>query len=176
MNPNGSLNERKQYPLVSLVMPIKNEALYIREALEAIDRQNYPKDRIEIIIADGGSSDDTLQIVREKMSEDRRIKVSGGPSVNCPLGMNMGIEMAAGTIVAKIDGHGRINDKFIVTAVDYLTANPDVSCVGGKIVPLYSSKKGRSNYLARFSKFGVGAGMYTAERKPQEIDTVQACV
>ena len=101
----GSIDKNEQYPLVSLVLPIKNEGPYIKEALEAIDRQKYPKDKIEIIIADGGSSDNTLDIVREKMAKDSRIKVTGGPGVNCPLGMNMGIEMALGTIVAKVDGH-----------------------------------------------------------------------
>jgi succinoglycan biosynthesis protein ExoA len=166
----------KQYPLVSLVMPIKNEGPYIRKALESINRQNYPKSRIEIIIADGGSTDDTLEIVDEQKARDGRIKVTGGPGVNCPLGMNMGIELAQGTIVAKIDGHGSMNDEFIATAVDYLTANRGVSCVGGEIVAVYSSEKGKSNCLARFSKFGVGAGIYTIEKHLQEIDTVQCGV
>jgi glycosyltransferase involved in cell wall biosynthesis len=176
VNSKELTGENAQYPIVSLVLPVKNEGLYISEVLEAIDRQTYPSNRIEIIIVDGGSTDNTLALIREKMTMDSRIRVAGGPGVNCPLAMNIGIEMATGTIVAKIDGHGYMNDEFIATAVEYLTANCGVSCVGGEIVPVYSSDKGRSNYLARFSKFGVGSGTYTAQKELQKIDTVQCGV
>lgn len=176
MKSKASDIDVEAYPLVSLVMPIKNEGAYIREALASIDDQKYPRDRIEIIVADGGSTDDTLKIIEEVKAGGRKIKVTGGPGVNCPLGMNLGIELAQGTIVAKIDGHGRMNNDFISTAVSYLMANPGVSCVGGQIVAVYSSDRGKSNYLARFSKFGVGSGIYTVQKKLQEIDTVQCGV
>jgi len=83
--------DAEAYPVVSLVMPIKNEGPYIREALASINKQKYPRNKIEIVIADGGSTDDTLKIIEELKSRDSRIKLTGGPGVNCPLGMNLGI-------------------------------------------------------------------------------------
>ena len=58
-------NKLKRIPFVSLLMPVRNEAAYIREALSAILKQDYPKDFIEIFVIDGNSDDNTLQVISE---------------------------------------------------------------------------------------------------------------
>jgi glycosyltransferase involved in cell wall biosynthesis len=162
-------------PLVSIVMPVKNEGLYIAEAINGIDAQDYPRDKIEIIIVDGGSSDTTAEIIRERMTKDVRIKFIPGP-YNCPAAMNAGIGEADGSFIAKVDGHGYINKQFLTIAISYLMSHPEYSCIGGEIIPLGDDSVSLSNMYARFSKFGVGSGIYTAEKKIHSIDTVQCGV
>ena len=52
-------------PLVSIVMPVRNEALHIADAIARLDKLDYPRELIEIIVVDGASSDGTAEIVRE---------------------------------------------------------------------------------------------------------------
>lgn len=50
---------------VSFIMPTLNAQAVLEKCLESINRQNYPKNKIEIIIADGGSTDDTIEIAQK---------------------------------------------------------------------------------------------------------------
>jgi glycosyltransferase involved in cell wall biosynthesis len=162
--------------LVSLVLPIKNEAAHLARSLDAIDRQTYPAGRIEIIAVDGGSTDGTLDILRDREARDSRIQILGGPGVNTPAAMNIGVESARGSIVAKIDGHGWINESFVADAVAILETEADVGCVGGLVVPVADTNLERSVAYARFSVLGVGGGIYTASEQLQEANTVQCGV
>lgn len=163
-------------PLVSLVLPIKNEGAHLHRSLDAVDRQTYPSDRLEIIAVDGGSTDDTLDILRNRQQHDPRIRLLGGPGVNTPAAMNIGLEAARGSIVAKIDGHGWMNDSFVSDAVAILERDARVGCVGGLIVPVASNDLERSVAYARFSVLGVGGGVYTASEQLQAAETVQCGV
>jgi glycosyltransferase involved in cell wall biosynthesis len=163
------------YPVVSLVMPVWNEGRYLIDALDAIDRQTYPREKMEILIVDGGSTDDTLALARARMSRDPRITILGGPGVNTPAAMNIGIAAASGTLVAKVDGHGEINAEFIQTAVEHLGGDA-VGCVGPRIIPLSGSDTEGAISLARFSRLGVGGGVYTAPASLHATATVQCGV
>jgi glycosyltransferase involved in cell wall biosynthesis len=166
----------KQLPRVSLVMPVLNEAATLERAFDAIDRQTYPRECLEILVVDGGSSDATLDIVNRRMEGDPRIRLLGGPSMNTPLAMNIGIEEATGELIAKIDGHGWMNEPFIELAERVLADNPNVGCVGGQITPIAETEVERANAYARFSRFGVGSGTYTAPKELHVTDTVQCGV
>jgi len=154
-------------------MPVKNEAQHLAASLERLNAQSYPRERLEILIVDGGSTDGTLDLVQKLMAQDRRIRLFGGKDVNCPLAMNIGIEQAHGEFIAKVDGHGYVNEDFIHVAIEHLLAHEALACVGGQIIPVGESAIAQSNKYARFSRFGVGSGVYTANISLQEVDTVQ---
>lgn len=160
-------------PLVSLVLPILNEAAHLDRSLGAIDRQSYPRDLIEILAVDGGSNDGTLEMLRARMASDRRVRLLGGPGVNTPQAMRIGAAAASGEIIVKVDGHGWMNDHFVEVAVDRLLADPRLGCVGGVIEPIATTAAQRANAIARFSWLGVGGGVYTRGKHVQETDTVQ---
>ncbi len=52
------------YPLVSLIIPCRNEESFISACLNSILENDFPKDKIEIVVSDGLSTDETLNIVR----------------------------------------------------------------------------------------------------------------
>ena len=163
-------------PIVSVVMPVFNEEAFIERSLDAIDAQTYPADQIEIAVVDGGSSDGTLAIAGDRAAADLRIRILGGPGTNTPTAMNVGIAATTGPYVAKVDGHGWINQLFLAEAVRILEDEPTVGCVGGEIIPVATTEVGIANRIARFSKFGVGGGVYTAARVQHDADTVQCGV
>ena len=161
-----------ELPRVSIVMPVRNEARTIVEALDAIDRQTYPASLIEIIVVDGQSTDATAETVRQRMRADPRVRLIVG-DYNCPAAMNVGIAASTGSLVAKIDGHGYVNPSFLEVGVGHLQTNPDCGCVGGQIIPIGTTRTARANMYARFSRFGVGGGVYTAAPAVHRADTVQ---
>ena len=163
-------------PLVSIVMPIRNERSHIMRALDAIAAQTYPASRIEILVVDGGSTDGTMDAVQVRMAADRRIRALGGPGVNTPLAMQIGTQDADGSLIAKVDGHGWINERFIEAAVDALAGDKQIGCVGGTIQPVTETNAERGIAIARFSRLGVGGGVYTLSERPQDTETVQCGV
>lgn len=160
-------------PLVSLVLPIRNEATHLERALDAIDAQTYPRDRIEIIVVDGGSTDATVSILHRRMTGDPRLSLLGGQGVNTPMAMRIGAEAARGDVIVKVDGHGWMNERFVEVAVASLASDPSLGCVGGLIDPIAITEVQRANAIARFSRFGVGGGIYTMDQHVQDADTVQ---
>lgn len=163
-------------PLVSIVMPVRNEAAHLARALDAIDAQTYPRHRIELLVVDGGSTDGTQAVVERRAEGDARIRLLGGPGVNTPAAMQLGIEAARGDIVAKVDGHGWVNERFVELAVGGLTSGDRIGCVGGIIEPVAQTDVERAIAIARFSRLGVGGGVYTLAERPQDTDTVQCGV
>lgn len=157
-------------------MPVRNEGAFLAVSLDALDAQTLPDDAFEILIVDGGSTDDTLDIARARAATDPRIRILGGPGVNTPAAMNVGLDAASGEYIAKVDGHGRVNGIFLETALRILDGNPGVGCVGGRIEPVATTTTQRAIEIARFSKLGVGSGIYTAPQVVHEIDTVQCGV
>ena len=105
-------------PIVSVVMPVFNEEAFIERSLDAIDAQTYPADQIEIAVVDGGSSDGTLAIAGDRAAAKfADFRILGGPGTNTPTAMNVGIAATTGPYVAKVDGHGWINQLFLAEAV-----------------------------------------------------------
>jgi glycosyltransferase involved in cell wall biosynthesis len=163
-------------PLVSVVMPIRNEAEHLTRAFDALDAQTYPSDRIEVIVVDGGSTDGTVDAVLARSKRDPRIRLLGGPGVNTPAAMNLGTAVSSGAYIAKVDGHGWVNPEFIEVAVAVLGADSSIGCVGGEIVPIATTDVEQAIKIARFSRLGVGGGIYTARLVRHDADTVQCGV
>jgi glycosyltransferase involved in cell wall biosynthesis len=59
------VREKLKQPLVSVVITTKNEEMHIRNCLKSIKKQTYPSDKIETIVVDNGSSDNTVKIAME---------------------------------------------------------------------------------------------------------------
>lgn len=63
-------------PPVSIVIPARNEARNIRRCLESLLKQTYPADRLEYVVVDDCSTDETAEIVRRLAAADRRVKLA----------------------------------------------------------------------------------------------------
>ena len=71
----GLRGDRERWPLLTVVVPVRNEGPFIGSTLEQILAQNYPRERLEILVVDGGSTDSTRQtVLRLARSHSRRAR------------------------------------------------------------------------------------------------------
>ena len=77
-------------PFVSVVIPVRNEHAFIARTLDRMLAQDYPADRMEIIVADGMSDDGTREIVRRYADRRPRIRLIDNPERVTPSGLNAG--------------------------------------------------------------------------------------
>lgn len=94
------LQDLQQLPSVSIVIPVKDRAADLRNCLTSLQRLDYPPDKLEVVVVDDGSRDETPQVARELgaiLLESGA--VGGGPA----LARNKGAAVASGEILAFID-------------------------------------------------------------------------
>lgn len=105
----------KTKPLVSVLLPTLNAASVLEKCLRSIADQDYPKEKIEIIVADGGSTDKTLDIIREFGPPNRRtelrIQTVKNPLRTGEAGKAVALRYATGELVASIDSDNVLPDK-----------------------------------------------------------------
>ncbi|VAV85789.1 Glycosyl transferase, family 2 [hydrothermal vent metagenome] len=124
---NKNKNTNADRPLVSVITPSYNQGAFIRETIESVHSQNYP--RIEHIIFDGGSTDDSIDIIKEY--EDKLSWTSEKDQGQSDA-INKGFRKATGDIVAWLNSDDTYLDDALNKAVTFLEQNPDVMMVYGK--------------------------------------------
>ncbi len=97
-------------PFISIVMPVRNEALFIGKTLHAFLHQDYPTDRYEILVVDGESTDETPKIVQLLQASHPNIKLFANPKKLASAARNIGVHNARGELLAIVDGHCDVSD------------------------------------------------------------------
>jgi glucose-1-phosphate thymidylyltransferase len=159
-------------PFVSVVMPVRNEATFIARSLDAVLAQDYPSERMEVIVADGISTDGTREIVQSFQEQHPRIKLIDNTGRIVPTGLNLAIGRALGEVVVRVDGHCELADDYIRGCVEHLL-NDDVDGVGGPLTTVGETPLARVIANAMSSSFGVGGAAFrTKPNKTMLTDTV----
>lgn len=156
-------------PLVTVVMPIRNEASFITRSLGAVLAQDYPPDKIEVLIADGLSDDGTQDIIRA-MPGAERVKIFPNPAKRQAEGLNIIIPMAKGEIIVRVDGHTIIEPNYVQECVNALNTT-GASNVGGAMDPIGITLVGKAIAAAGKSSFSVPSAFHVSDQ-PQLTDTV----
>lgn len=161
-------------PHLSVIVPCRNEEKFIAQCLESILRNDYPKDRLEILVVDGMSVDATLSIARRYAGQHCCIKVLRNRKEITPAGLNLGIKASVGDVVCRVDAHARVASDYLRRCVERL-CNGDADNVGGamRTLPYDSSLWARSIALCMSHKFGAGNSVFrTGTGHPAFTDTV----
>jgi len=158
-----------EYPKISVIVPIKNEAKFIARTIGYIQNQDYPQDKLEIIIAAGDSDDNTDEIITELAKKDNRIKIINNPHGLSSAGRNIGAKNSTGEIITYIDGHTYIDNRDILKNIIRLMAEKNVAVLSR---PQFLDTPDNSYFqravsLARKSPIGHGldSTIYTREDK-----------
>ena len=158
--------------MISIVVPIYNEERYIKECIESLFEQDYPKDDMEWIFVDGGSKDKTKEIIEEYQKKyPDLIKLYDNPHKIVPYAMNIGIENSKGKYIIRLDAHAEYAKDYFSKCVHYLDTI-EVDNVGGVAETKAKKKSGEAIAKMLSSKFGVGNSQFRTNGKSGYVDTV----
>jgi len=102
--------------LISIIIPVYNTALYLSECLESVYTQTLHD--IEIICINDGSTDNSLQILKNFQHKDARIKIIDQKNAGVSAARNAGLQIATGTYAAFVDSDDTISSEFCETLVN----------------------------------------------------------
>jgi len=167
------LKEKTRYQkTVTVIMPIRNEAGFIRESLSAVLHQDYPAQLVEVVVVDGMSTDETCSVVRGIQTQHPNVRLIENPGRIVPIGLNLAISQAKGEIFVRVDGHCIIQPDYIRRCVEYLERE-NVDGVGGPMETIGETPVSQAIALAMSSPFGVGGSAFrTIRDRRMYVDTV----
>jgi cellulose synthase/poly-beta-1,6-N-acetylglucosamine synthase-like glycosyltransferase len=147
-----------EYPFLTIVMPVRNEARFIQHTLNQLVAQDYPQDRYEIIVADGESTDETKALVKAYSQKYPQVILMDNPGRWPSSGRNVGFKNGQGDLFVVIDGHCYIpNDSYFKAVVRCFQIS-QADCLGRPqpLDPPALTLFQRAVSVARASRLGHG--------------------
>lgn len=158
-------------PFVSILIPVKDEQGYISQCLDSICRNDYPYDRLEVLVIDGCSTDNTIVEVNGFLSRLKNLKLLSNKHETVPFALNKGIKTAKGDVLMWLCGHAVYCNDYISTCIELLSETGAAS-VGGLVIPKGRGRVGRAIAGALTSPLGNGNAIYRSGANPGWVDTV----
>lgn len=142
------------------------------KSLEAVLTQDYPAERMEVIVADGMSTDGTRDVISAIRARDPRVALIDNLGKIVPTGLNAALACARGTVIVRVDGHCIIAADYVRRCVEHLLKD-GVDGVGGPLKTIGRGTTAQSIAAAMGSTFGVGGAAFrTSSNRTEMTDTV----
>lgn len=158
-------------PVVTLVVAMRNERDHIEACLRSILDQDYPADRIEILVFDGGSTDGSRDVAERVLTDRPRAAVIENPRRIQAAAWNGGIDRASGDVIGIVSGHATLGRGYVRAAIDTLRRT-GATMVGGPVRAIGEGIVAEAVALAVSTPFGVGGARFRYLDEEEEVDTV----
>lgn len=155
-------------PAVSVILAVLDEADHIDDVMADLLGQDYVGP-LEVVVADGGSGDGTLELLEEWQRRDPRLRVVHNPERRQGPGLNLAAAEASGSVLVRADGHTRYAPDYVSASVRALGELG--GAVGGRINPEASTRFGRAVAAAMRSPLTMGPGKFHHADARTEADT-----
>ncbi|HMN61043.1 MAG TPA: glycosyltransferase family 2 protein, partial [Anaerolinea sp.] len=158
--------------IVSIILPVRNEEKYIGPCLDQVFNQVGFDGPVEVIVADGMSTDRTREIVRQYQEKHPNLILVDNPGKIVPIGMNLALRQANGEIIIRVDGHCIIAQDYLQNCVNHLLQD-GVDGVGVPMQTIAENHLSEVIAIAMSSIFGVGNSAFrTTNDKTMLVDSV----
>ena len=162
-------------PDVSVIIPCRNEAETITLLLDALYNQGYPREQMEVIVADGMSQDATRQRIAEYQSQHPSllIKVVDNTQQTIPAALNRAIEASAGEYVIRLDAHSIPSQNYVACSVQGLRDDLGEN-VGGvwDVAPQNDTPIAKAIAASAAHPLAVGGAKYRFTDQAAYVETV----
>ena len=166
--------KKNEQLFISFIIPSRNEKKYIKKCIEAVLLNNYPQNKIEILVSDGFSEDGTREIVEEFSKKYNFIKLLNNEKRILASAWNRGIENSKGDIIIIANAHAKIEKDHFKKCISYMNKYK-TDCVGPVLIthPQDTSAIGKSIAAMMSHPFGVGNSKFRiGVNKPTFVDSV----
>lgn len=159
-------------PMITFIMPTRNEERFVEAAVRSLLDQSYPHDRIEVLVIDGASDDTTREIVAALASGDERVRLLDNPRRITAAAFNIGLRAASGEILSIVSAHAESAPDFAAIVADVF-AQSGASLVGGRTLhrAAVDTPTARAICRASTSPFGLGGDRHHSNEQSGWIDT-----
>jgi succinoglycan biosynthesis protein ExoA len=158
-------------PLVSLIVPCRNEKDYIEPCIRSLLAQEIPIGSFEIIVADGLSNDGTRDILARLAAEHAYLRMVDNPGRIVSTGLNTAIRAARSRIIVRIDVHTQYAPDYVSQCIAILQET-GADNVGGPWIAQGTGYLGRAVAAAFQSPFAVGSARGHNPHYTGPVDTV----
>ena len=162
-------------PLVSVIVPCYNEQATILLLLDSIRQQTFPIHDVEVVIADGQSTDGTRNeiVTFQKAHPELAIRLVDNPKRVIPAALNCALAAAVGKFIVRLDAHSMPSTDYIERCVEHLQMGQGEN-IGGvwEIQPRGQGLFQRAIAIAASHPFGVGDARYRYATRAGYVDTV----
>ena len=161
-------------PMISVIIPCRNERKCISVCLDSVVANTYPKDKLEVLVIDGMSEDGTRDILRTYTDRFNFVRMLENPKRQIPNALNIGIAHAKGDIVVRLDAHARYDVQYLAKSVEHLQ-DSSADNVGGvrKTEPQENTIIGKAIAYSVSSPFTAGDAYFrVGSSRPRWVDTV----
>jgi glycosyltransferase involved in cell wall biosynthesis len=156
---------------VTIAMPSFNEEHYIEACIASVQAQDYPAELIEILIADGRSTDKTREILERLSAADPRIRMIDNPARLQAAGLGLLVKEATGDIIVRMDVHAEYAPDYVRRCVETLERT-GADNVGGAQRAKARTPFQQALCAALASPLGVGGAKYRSAEAEGFVDTV----
>lgn len=162
------------HPLVTIVVPCRNEERYIVECLDSILACDYPSDRLEVLVVDGMSDDGTRAVLADYAARNPLVRILDNPRRITPVALNLAIRAARGEVIVRMDAHVVYPRNYVsrlVAALDEFGAD-NVGAVL-RTLPANQTAMGKAIAIGMSHPFGVGTSYFRiGTDQPRWVDTI----
>lgn len=157
---------------LTAVIPILNEEDHIEQCVESLMCQDYPLDKVEILLVDGCSTDKTPEKLEQlQQRHPSLIRVLNNPQRIQAAAMNIGMRHARGAYLMRLDAHAEYPETYFRTCIDLLNTK-DAQNAGCGWITTAKTKTGRLIAKVLSSSFAVGGSSFRVDAESGYVDTV----
>jgi succinoglycan biosynthesis protein ExoA len=168
----GTARAAHKLPTISFVVAAYNEEAAIGECVRSLLAQDYPAERIEVAVVDGGSTDRTREIVAAIAAVDPRVKLLANPARIAASAFNIGVAATTGELISLASAHSRTDPDYAAVLADAFRMS-GAALVGGSDNALPGGPGAMAQAIARAasSPLGLGSAKAHYSSQPGWIDT-----
>lgn len=158
---------------ISIVVPCRNERLFIEETIRAIYACTLPDNySCSVFIVDGMSDDGTRNEIERLQLEFDSLHLIDNSKKLTPYAFNLGIHACPADFYQIVGARHVLSKNYLQSCIEIIEKDPSVWCVGGKIINEFINPTGEIISIAMSTAFGMGLGNFRTLEKSGYTDTV----